>query len=682
MSTTRDAWMLGLTMMGCALAQHPVPPTTANGMYDMTGSNPIAIGSCTGEGTGCTTVYGFDWLSDGRMVLLTNDYLGHDQKPANRARAKVSIISGYPDGPLTTTDISTFYKQPGGIKVVNDKIWVSDMDSVYVIPNNAPTMTGNTATDSVTLRNNKTPRFGTPLSTMYGGNSAPYNFAFNKSTCSGLTCNSSNSQAHHYVMTPIYYQGKFYAAYGGATSSGGGTANLNASSFYASAVLMWDSTTTSLDSTANRFAGGLRSPDGTAIGPGNSFFVTDHQGSWLPMNTITRYKFNASKMQFGGYRQDGGFSANWAQAWYDRGDADYVPPVAINRYDQSGKTGWVGIAQPYYLTLGTYAGQILVGDINSRGLWRVALDTLNDTTGAENVQGAVFYFTPGNSGNTLGTGNAGNNRLTQGPDGTIYAGGGRGVGNWGGGAAANLIYVFKPAVSSDQFEVMKIRSLSDGYELYLSQKVNPSTVTTGNFSVGQRNWVRQSAYGMGFSPTNTGNTMTGASNFTSRSVTSVSVSDDSLRIRLVVSGIQRINQGRRGDSVTHWHTRFLFNTNLKSSTGTTIYTTEADYTQNWISSRTWDATGGITALRGSARGMLENNVWSKAGRGSLRVHVDNMTKPYAIFLHDLRGREVFRRTDIPSGTSMTEITAPGSAQSVYTLQVRVGSERASKIVTF
>src|SRR5690606_1822276 len=112
--------------------------------------------------------------------------------------------------------------------------------------------------------------------------------------------------------------------------------------------------------------------------------------SFITMNTITRYKVGAPKMQFGGYRQDPAYVPNWAQSWYDRGDAEYVPPLAINRYNQGGGTGWVGISQPYYLTQGSYAGQLLVGDINSRGIWRVALDTLNDTTGSENVQGAVF----------------------------------------------------------------------------------------------------------------------------------------------------------------------------------------------------------------------------------------------------------------------------------------------------
>src|SRR5690606_42010921 len=108
--------------------------------------------------------------------------------------------------------------------------------------------------------------------------------------------------------------------------------------------------------------------------------------------------------------------------------------------------------------------------------------------------------------------------------------------------------------------------------------------------------------------------------FTERTVDSVQVSTDSLRIRLKVSGILRINQGRRGDSVTHWHTRFLFDSSIASADGETIYTTEADYAQNWINTaRTWSG-GSVpidtttpppdttTALQ-PYNGKLGDNVW-------------------------------------------------------------------------
>ena len=686
-----------LLLIGLGTAQHPVLPTTVNGMYDMTTWTPIPIGTCFGTGAGCTRVYGFDWMSDGRMVLLTNDYIGQDRKPANRPRAKVSIITNPGTSGATVQTVASHFKQPAGVTVVNDQIWVPDMDTVYTIPNNNPA-----AADTST---NRTPRFRTPLSTDYNGHLAPYNFEFNKSQCSGInTCTSTNSQAHHYIFTPVYYQGKFYASYGDATGSGTGAANLNSSSFYGGALLVWDSATTELDTLANRsVAGGFRSPNGTALGPNGSIFVSDHQGSYLPMNTIALFKADAPKMQHGGYRLDPGYSQNFSQTWYERGLADYVPPLAVHRYSRSAKAGWVGIGQPFYLTQGPYAGQLLVGDVNSRGLWRVALDTLPDTTGAPNVQGTVFVFTPGDQQNTLGTGNAGLDRITQGPDGTIYAGGGRGIGNWASGASEHLIYVFKPKANPTQFEIMNIRSLADGYELILNKQVDPSTVNIAHFSVGQRSWTRQSRYGLGFVPELDGISATasrrddaGTAKFFDRPVDSVQVSADSLRIRIKVPGILRINQQRRGDSVTHWHTRFLFNAGIRSASGDSIYTIEADYAQNWISDRTWDG-GSIpidtstiidtipedttSALRFRI-GTLQNNVWLSRAPGSLRVNVDNMRTAYDIALRDISGRLLYRRTDIPASVRSTEIKAPAASQAVYTVEVRSAGERYSKVVLF
>jgi hypothetical protein len=675
---------LALALLGSVSAQHPVQPTRVNGVYDMTTWTPIAIGTCNGTGAGCTKVYGFSWMSDGRMVLLTNDYIGQDQKPINRPRAKVSIITNPGTTSATVQTIAPHFKQPGGIVVVNDRIWVTDMDTVYTIPNNNPA-----AADTIS---NRTPRFRTPLSTDYNGHLAPTNFAFNKATCSGFpqgACNNTNSQAHHYIFTPVYYQGKFYASYGDATGAGNGLANLNSSSFYGGAMLVWDSTTTQLDTITNRsFAGGFRSPNGTALGPGGSIFVSDHNGSWVPMETITMFKVGAPKMQYGGYRLDPGFTPNFSQAWYARGQADYVPPMAINRYRRSPQSGWTAIGQPYYLTQGPYAGQLLVGCVNSRGLWRVALDTLPDTTGAQNVQGAVFVFTPGSQDNTLGTGNSQMDRITQGSDGTIYAGGGRGIGNWASGPSQHLVHVFKPKANPTQFEIMNIRSLADGYELILNKKVNPSTVTAGKFSVGQRNWVRQSAYGLGFSPNNNPGTMDGTPTFTNRTIDSVQVSLDSMRIRLKVSGIQRINQERRGDSVTHWHTRFLFSNTIRSATGDSIYTTEADYAQNWISNRTW--TGGrlqydtvVVSVNPRNRvSLLQDNVWLARAPGVLHVNVDNMTQSYQVTLRDLKGRTVFQRKDIPQNVRATEIRAPGATQAVYTVEILSAGEAYSKVVTF
>jgi hypothetical protein len=685
--TCRNKARLSFVIVGLLAMSQAVRsavPTTVNGMYAQSEITPFSIGTCVGEGPGCSGVYGMDWLSDGRMVLLTSDFQGHNPKPRDaRIRSKVTLLSGLPNGPVVVEDIATHFKLPTGLVVVNDRIWVTDMDTVYSIPNNAPAFTGNVENDTLLRMNNRQRRFGTPLPTMYGGNNAPTNFAFPEANCyvaggqSG--CTNLNSNSHHYVFTPVFHQGKFYASYGGATKPGTGMSDLNASSFFAGALLAWDSTTTVLDSNVNRAGGGLRSPDGNTLAPDGSIFVGDNQGSWLPMNTITR--FHPFTNQFAGYRQAPTYTPNWAQAGYDRGAMTYVPPVAINRYDQNNRTGWVALTQPYFLSRGPYAGDLLVGDINSRGLWRVAFDTLQDTTGTVNLQGAVFYFTPGSPANVspaLGTGNNGMNRITQGPDGTIYAGALRGVGNWGSGAATNLIYAFRPQQSPNHFEIRRIRSLQDGYELILNRKVNPATVTVANFTVGQRSWVRQAGYGAGFSPANIPNNYTGAAQYANRPVSSVAISNDSMRIRLVVPNIRRINQDRRGDSVTHWHTQFEISAAVTSASGAPLYTTEAAYAQNWNSSRAWDPTL-ITSVAPQKISTLNSRVWVTAQAGVLSVHTDRIL-PFEATLRDMRGRLMARKKG--DGVGLLEFQAPAGSPAVYTLEIRALEETWRKVVLF
>ena len=47
------------------------------------------------------------------------------------------LVSGLLNGgPITTKEIATNFKMPTGVSVVNDRIYVADKDSFYVIPDN------------------------------------------------------------------------------------------------------------------------------------------------------------------------------------------------------------------------------------------------------------------------------------------------------------------------------------------------------------------------------------------------------------------------------------------------------------------------------------------------------------------------------------------------------------------
>ena len=77
--------------------------------------------------------------------------------------------------------------------------------------------------------------------------------------------------------------------------------------------------------------------------------------------------------------------------------------------------------------------------------------------------------------------------------------------------------------------------------------------------------------------------------------------------------------------------------------------------------------------------MLQSKVWFTQRVGFVNVNVDNM-KPYMVVLRDLHGRVVDRKAG--SAGVPLQIKAPGSTQSVYTLEVKSEGESYSKIFTF
>ncbi len=215
--------------------------------------------------------------------------------------------------------------------------------------------------------------------------------------------------------------------------------------------------------------------------------------------------------------------------------------------------------------------------------------------------------------------------------------------------------------------------MTDGFELYLSQPANPATVVPGNFTVQQKFWVRQVTYG------------TGAGSYVDRTVSSATLSNDSLRVHLTVPGILRINQSKHGDTTTHWVTHFLVN-NLVSSGSAANFTNEAWYAQNWISTRTWNATAPTptptptSLFRERPLSPLESHVWYTVGvSGLLRVNVD-LNGAYQALLRDLQGRVLSRQNG--TGAGHLDFSAPSHVQSLYLLEVKQGSNSYAHVVTF
>ncbi len=656
----------------CAwLGAEAARPATPNLRYAMQGYVPIPLGTCSGMNLGCIGVYGIDWLSDGRMVLLTSDAVFQGNMPyPGSARSKVTLLHGFGgQDSLYVQDIATGFKLPTGLVVVNDTIYVADMDTFYRVPTNSPML------DSASLFNNREARLQMPTPSLYNGHLAPFNFRFpapQQGPSGGITGSppggwtDQNSFWHQYMYSPYYHQGKIHAAYSGATFAGGGFATLDPVSFFSGSILVFEPGVTQWDTSTHRAAGGIRSPGGFGKGP-DFALVSDNQGGYRPLEEL--FPVKAFTNQYFGYRQGPGYTPNWGQAAFDLGGLQYEPSVAVMDFSEQ---GWRSAAQPMYIPAGPYAGNWLVGSINSRGIARVAFDSLPDTNGVMRVQGAAFWFVGHHADPAIGTASHAINRLAYGPDGAIYAGTLRNIGNWATGnnvfqtPRSQLLYRFVPDTAARQFEVLKVRSLVDGYELILSEKVDPDSVSVANFTVQQRRWVRQLQYGGGLNA------------FVNRPVASVAVSADSLRIHLAVPGIRRLNQEPRGDTTTHWYTKFAFN-NLKSADGLPNFTDEATYVQNWISPRTWEPGDPTRVTGASPVSPLASRVWFDRSPGLLRVHVDVM-HPYQVALGDVKGRVLARRNG--SGGGSVEFRLPSGTKGVHVVEVRSGADVYRKAVSF
>lgn len=148
-------------------------------------------------------------------------------------------------------------------------------------------------------------------------------------------------------------------------------------------------------------AGGLRTPNGIGWGPGGGLFVTDNQGGWLPSSKLVQIK------------QDRFFN-HYTEPAGPFEDSPVTEPVLWLPQNEIGNSP----STPLYLNKGTFAGQMLIGDVTYGGLQRAYLEKVKGQ-----YQGAVFRYTQGLE--------AGVNRITMGPDGAIYAGGLGADGNWG-----------------------------------------------------------------------------------------------------------------------------------------------------------------------------------------------------------------------------------------------------------
>ncbi len=390
---------------------------------------------------------GLNFLMDGRMVLAVIDYIGGGDVPLNpSAGTKVLLVTGYNStnpSDIKVDEISNTWLQLAGATVANDKLYVSDRDGFYEIPElDSPA--------DITKNRKlivKWPDEGT-------WNTLPFRAYM----------------WHQWGFTPFFYKGNFYTSFSGSIRDGG-PSDANATSHMTGAFLKWD-----LSGKLETYAGGLRSPNGTNVDPATGdMFVCDNQGSWLPSSTFAQMKPG----KFYGHRQSPPHAPNWAES------LPYEPPTAWLPHGEVRASP----TQPVVISKGKYAGDWLMGDINNPGLVRVALDKVDGT-----YNGAVFFF-------SKGTKNAAIQRLAWGPDGALYMACVLTIaGNWPGGNDQG-IFRLAPKANATVFEMKAVRSLADGLEVEFTQPVDPTTVTKAAFTaVKQWQYIRQAEYGQGRQP--------------------------------------------------------------------------------------------------------------------------------------------------------------------------------------
>ena len=588
-SRTDRLFLCALLSSGAALAQAPWPQDSRNpGLTIDTIPMPAQY-----------MTMGLDFLSDGRLVMATAGIEGGGQIPPPDANSAIWIVGGLTGkmAGLTVKKVADMWKQPAGVVVADDKVYVSERDGFYAVGDIA---------NPANLAANRTRIVAWPTPD------------------AGLKWGWAGEQWHQWVHTPAYFNGKFYGPYGGSIQPGGRSATPPTSTS-SGAFISW---TADGKGGLTKIAGGLRVPNGMGQGVNGEFFVTDNQGSWVPACTFALMKPG----RFYGHRQTpetkndsgqvtGTNAPNWAE------NLPYEPPTAwmVDGVHQS-------ISQPLYLSKGAYAGDFIVGDNNSPGLSRVALDKV----GEGQYNGALLFFTGG-------FGTAAINRLAlHTKEDVVVAGTFLNQGDWPGGSPKPL-YRISMAAAASAFEIRSVHSRAGGVEIRFSQPISSGSAVAGSFALSQWHYTRSETYGccidQKITPT----------------VASVQVSDDKRRIFLAVNG-----GGAAQDRLLK-----IVAAGIKSESGASLFQATAYFTHNYQGTQAFQ-TGSVALRPARSATAWASLVRHGQSTGGLRVRV-GLSGEYSVTLRALDGTLLDRRV----GAGPGEVSFPSrpAAAQVHVLTV-------------
>lgn len=423
-------------------------------------------------------VAAMEFLPGGRMAIAT-------WRPN-----ELWIVTGY-DGPakgVKARKAQSGFRELMGLCAVGDTLFAADQDSIYALRD--------------------ADRDGLPEARS-GVGALPWTGSF-----------------HEWSFGLVHVGGRFHTGLSVAASQSGKTLNPQKDARRGGLAAM------GRDGKVEIVAGGLRAPDGLALGPDSGIFATDNQGTWLPANKFLHLEPGRA---YGHHTKPAGA--------FD--DAYPSPPAAWLPYGTVSKSP----TQPVWLRTGPYAGQFLFGDIAFGVVRRVALEKVDGRW-----QGAVMHFSGGFE--------AGVHRMLAGPDGSVYLGGlGNGdIQNWGWRGAMTGLQRLKPN-GRPVFEILAVRALKGGYEIEFSEPVGQEGLKPAGYLAKQ--WWYEPTEGYG-GP---------AKDVAPVAVKSVRASGDGRRVALELEGLlpQQVTHVRLQD--------------VRAKSGARAWTPEFWYTLNAVPDR-------------------------------------------------------------------------------------------------
>ena len=415
------------------------------------------------------------------------------------------------------------------------------------------------------------------------------------------------ANTHPYAFDLVYHDGFFYHEFG----------VWEGKSPYKGHMMK-----TSLDGSSQvSVANGLRHSNGTGFGPDGELFTTDNQGDYLPANKF----INVRKGRFYGHQGSDPYPGIPNPA--------VESPAAV--YIPEGEAG-NSPSQPFYLTTGMFAGQMLMGDVRYGNIHRVFLEKVNDE-----FQGALFHFAGGLE--------SGINRMSLGPDGAIYLGGiGQVDGNccWAALSGKEFGLAKIKENNTAVFDMLAVRSYKGKFEIEFTQPVGAGAELAAAYQVKMWRYKPTSDYG---------GPRIDQKNLV---VKTVQVSQDKKKVVLEIDALE-------AKSIV-----YIKLLNVKSASGQTAWSTETWYTLNAINPE--------IVVRVEPRNFREKArmTFNMAGPGQVMAHI-NVGEDYLITIKDAAGavRETLRGNgpgDHALGLSLSS--------GVYTASLRSESASFSKIL--